>query len=227
MQAANGLLNLGFCQRIINSKELKPNFDWDCDYKPEANFCFLGFISFNFKIQDLAVESIQNLKKIGINILLYSSENPILVDVICKITNLTSVEKVIEGTQIKNIKENEWDDIIKNIPIAIARGTIEDKKYVVNKLQKHKQWIALIGQVLEDGWILRCADVVLSYGSDSTFYSKMVADIHVTDNNFSTLCHSFHEAKSSGIVMSDIELVEAVNPSVLLNPNDEKRCSIM
>jgi len=55
----------------------------------------------------------------------------------------------------------------------------------------------------------------------------MVADIHVTDNNFSTLCHSFHEAKSSGIVMSDIELVEAVNPSVLLNPNDEKRCSIM
>jgi len=140
---------------------------------------------------------------------------------------LTNVERVITGNQIKEIKEHEWDDIAKNMPIAIARGTPEDKKYMVNKLQKRKQCIAVIGQVLEDGWILRCADVVLSYGSESTFFSKIVADIHALDNSFATICLSFFEAKACGINMSDIELVEAVNPSVLMNPNEEKRCNIM
>ncbi len=97
------------------------------------------------------------------------------------------------GTQLEAMPDAELEGIVQQANV-FARIEPETKRRIIKALQTHKQYVAMVGDGVNDVPALKQANLAIVM-NDGTQISKDVADIVLLNNAMSTLPLAFKEGK--------------------------------
>lgn len=104
-----------------------------------------------------------------------------------------TVTEAYTGAQLEKMPDAEFESIVQNANV-FARIEPETKRRIITALQKHKQYVAMVGDGVNDVPALKQANLAIVM-NDGTQISKDVADIVLLNNAMSTLPLAFKEGK--------------------------------
>lgn len=106
----------------------------------------------------------------------------------------TSKKQVMLGTQLDALSDEEYKKIIYDIKVY-ARVSPENKVRIVNTYKSLGKVVAMTGDGVNDAPSLKSADIGVGMGITGTDVTKEVADMIVTDDNFSTIIVAVSEGR--------------------------------
>lgn len=152
-------------------------------YNYDNKEIFIGFVGEKDPIKDGVNESINNLKEAGVKVVMITGDHLKTASAIGKELNLVNQNnEVCLGNQINALTDKELENI--NV---FARVTPIDKMKIVSRYKKMNYVTAMTGDGVNDAPSLKEADVGIAMGKNGTEVAKSVADIILTDDNFSTI----------------------------------------
>ncbi len=155
-----------------NNKELTEN--------PE-NLEVLGFVLIQDKIRKEAPETLEYFKKQGVSVKVISGDNHLTVLNIAKRAGLEDAK----GIDASEITDDNILDIVTKYDV-FGRVKPEQKKEIINALQKLGHTVAMTGDGVNDVLALKEADcsIAMASGSDA---AKHVSQLVLLDSNFAAM----------------------------------------
>lgn len=154
---------------------------FSCNYDNKE--IFIGFVGEKDPIKAGVNESINNLKEAGVKVVMITGDHLKTASAIGKELNLVNKNnEICLGNQINALTDKELENI--NV---FARVTPIDKMKIVSRYKQMNYVTAMTGDGVNDAPSLKEADVGIAMGKNGTEVAKSVADIILTDDNFSTI----------------------------------------
>ncbi|MDW8171297.1 MAG: HAD-IC family P-type ATPase [Anaerolineae bacterium] len=129
----------------------------------------------------------------GLELKVISGDNLETVEAIARQAGFV-VRKGYTGAQIQAMSDADLQAAVKEANV-FARIEPNDKRRLVAALQANRQYVAMVGDGVNDVPALKKANLAIVM-NDGTQISKDVADIVLLDNAMSTLPKAFHEGKT-------------------------------
>lgn len=145
-------------------------------------------------LRDTAVHTIQALNAAGIRTVLVTGDHKKTALYIARGAGIVATpEMVITGTELSTISDEELPRIISKYSV-IARVDPEHKIRVVNAWKKGNNFVAMIGDGVNDAPAIRAADIGVALGSGADITHE-IADIILLDNNLATIQAAVYEGR--------------------------------
>lgn len=151
----------------------------------------MGFILIQDKIKENANVTLNYFKEQGVNIKIISGDNPITVS---KIASRAGIEE-IKSIDMSKVDDSEIEDIIKEYNI-LGRVKPDQKKKIIECLQKNKHFVAMTGDGVNDCLALKTADcsIAMANGSEA---AKNVSQFVLLDSKIDNLPKILKEGRRS------------------------------
>jgi cation-transporting ATPase E len=176
----------------------------DAEGKPQlpSGMMPLGLISFSDVLRDEAKETLQRFADTGIQLKIISGDNPHTVAALAKQAGLSRDIKAISGIELAQMDEARFSQVAEETTI-FGRITPQQKEQLVNALRSRGNYVAMIGDGVNDVLSLKKADIgiAMQSGSDAT---RGVADIVLLNDSFAALPPAFLEGQRIINGMQDI-----------------------
>ncbi|XP_044019378.1 sodium/potassium-transporting ATPase subunit alpha-B-like [Aphidius gifuensis] len=217
---------LAYCDlHLPNSKysqDFKFNTDTPRTYNfPTRQYRFLGLISLIDPPRASVPNAVHTCRAAGIKIIMVTGDHPVTAIAIAKAVgiisegNETKYEKafklgksfsqvnqlgreaiVITGNELRNMNDDELDDIIRNYEeIVFARTSPQQKLLIVESCQRLGEIVAVTGDGVNDSPALRKADIGIAMGIAGSDVAKNAADMVLMDDNFSSIVTGIEEGR--------------------------------
>ena len=105
--------------------------------------------------------------------------------------------EVLTGKDIDNISKKDLNKIIGDYTV-FARVSPEHKLKIVEALKENGKVVAMTGDGVNDAPSVKNANIGVSMGITGTDVTKSVADIIISDDNYSTIVSSIKQSKEGG-----------------------------
>lgn len=178
---------LGFAQKKflpephIKYDELHPNF-------PTEGYTFIGLISLEDPPRDGVPEAIHTCHEAGIKVIMVTGDHPFTAEAIARKVGIIGAERtrdevaklrncdakevgndeygaiVIPGSEIDNLTEEDWDNILSKPEIVFARTSPQQKLEIVKNNQRCGNVVAVTGDGVNDSPALKQADLGIAMG---------------------------------------------------------------
>jgi len=181
---AQGLRVLGFAYR-----NLKENYD---SKKVEQSLIFLGFIGMQDLPRPEVKPAVQACISAGIKVKMITGDSALTAKSVASQVGLTG--KIILGSQLEKIEDNELKNIIDNVAI-FARITPQQKLRIVKILKQKSETVAITGDGINDVLALKSADIGISMGQRGTDVAREVSDMVLTDDNFASIVKAVEQGR--------------------------------
>lgn len=179
---------IAFAYRKINQFDKNKNYDND--------LIFAGFFGIIDPPRSEAKKSVKECRQAGLKVIMITGDHPSTALSIAKKLNIAKSKKeVLTGSEISKLTEYELSKIIKNYSV-FARVTPEHKLMIVKALKKSNNVVAMTGDGVNDAPSIKQADIGLCMGITGTDVTKEVADIIISDDNFSTIVLAIKEGRT-------------------------------
>ena len=141
----------------------------------------LGFVLIQDKIRKEAPDTLAYFKKQGVNVKIISGDN---FKTVCSIAKRAGLEDV-KGMDATLLTEDNVDESLKKYDV-FGRVTPDQKKMLIEHLQKQGHTVAMTGDGVNDVLALKKADcsIAMASGSDA---AKNVSHLVLLDSNFSSM----------------------------------------
>ncbi len=151
----------------------------------------MGFILIQDKIKENANVTLNYFKEQGVDIKIISGDNPITVS---KIASRAGIEE-IKSFDMSKVDDSEIEDIIKEYNI-LGRVKPDQKKKIIECLQKNKHFVAMTGDGVNDCLALKTADcsIAMANGSEA---AKNVSQFVLLDSKIDNLPKILKEGRRS------------------------------
>lgn len=151
----------------------------------------MGFILIQDKIKKNANVTLNYFKEQGVDIKIISGDNPITVS---KIASRAGIEE-IKSIDMSKVDDSEIEDIIKEYNI-LGRVKPDQKKKIIECLQKNKHFVAMTGDGVNDCLALKTADcsIAMANGSEA---AKNVSQFVLLDSKIDNLPKILKEGRRS------------------------------
>lgn len=148
--------------------------------KPK-NLKVLGFILIQDKIRKEAPDTLKYFKEQGVDVKIISGDNFVTV---CNIVKRVGLEDV-KGMDATLLNDDNIDKCLEEYDV-FGRVTPEQKKRIVEVLQKNGHTVAMTGDGVNDVLALKKADcsIAMASGSDA---AKNVSQLVLLDSNFASM----------------------------------------
>lgn len=156
---------------------------------PEEELCFLGLIAMSDPPREEAKEAVAVCKKAGILTVMITGDHPVTAGAIAEeigILGEQSPEKLLTGTELEHMSEEELRQRVKNIRVY-ARVSPEHKIRIVRAWQDNGIITAMTGDGVNDAPALKQANVGVAMGKNGTEAAKEASDMVLADDNFATI----------------------------------------
>ncbi len=162
----------------------------------ETSLTFVGFLGIIDPPKEETFNAIKTCKKAGLKTIMITGDHPTTALAIAKSLGIaTSQNEVLTGEKIDKLSDAELSKIILNYSI-FARVTPEHKLRIVESLKSNKKIVAMTGDGINDAPSIKSANIGVCMGQTGTDVTKEVADIIVSDDNFSTISIAVKEGRT-------------------------------
>uniref|UniRef100_A0A6Q2Z0C2 Sodium/potassium-transporting ATPase subunit alpha n=1 Tax=Esox lucius TaxID=8010 RepID=A0A6Q2Z0C2_ESOLU len=214
---------LGFCHLLMPEDQYPKGFAFDCDdvnFTTE-NLCFVGLMSMIDPPRAAVPDAVGKCRSAGIKVIMVTGDHPITAKAIAKGVGIISegnetVEDiasrlnipvsqvnprdakacVIHGTDLKDLSQEQMDDILRNhTEIVFARTSPQQKLIIVEGCQRQGAIVAVTGDGVNDSPALKKADIGVAMGISGSDVSKQAADMILLDDNFASIVTGVEEGR--------------------------------
>ena len=168
----------------------------NCTNINENDLIFVGFVGIIDPPRKETFSSIKKCKKAGLKTLMITGDHQLTAFAIAKQLGITQHKnEVLTGNDIDNLSDKELTKIISNYSV-FARVTPQHKLRIVNALKLNKNIVSMTGDGINDAPSIKSANIGVCMGITGTDVTKEVADIIITDDNFSTIVVAIEEGRT-------------------------------
>lgn len=184
---SKAMRTLAFAFKILEPGEQPLNVD---NKIVASGLSFLGYVAIADPVRDDVPPAINECIKAGIEVKIITGDNAGTAKEIGRQIGLwddsrDTTANIATGPEIEAMSDDELDARVMDLKI-IARSRPNDKKRVVEALQRCNQVVAVTGDGTNDAPALKAAQVGLSMG-DGTSVAKEASDITIIDNSFASI----------------------------------------
>lgn len=157
------------------------------DNTNETELIFVGFAGIIDPPRKEVFDAVKQNKKAGIKTIMITGDHPLTAFAIAKTLGISkSKDEILTGKNIASLSVMELAKIIDNYSV-FARVTPEHKLKIVKALKLNKKIVAMTGDGVNDAPSVKHANIGVSMGITGTDVTKEVADIIISDDNYSTI----------------------------------------
>uniref|UniRef100_A0A8D3BTS8 Sodium/potassium-transporting ATPase subunit alpha n=1 Tax=Scophthalmus maximus TaxID=52904 RepID=A0A8D3BTS8_SCOMX len=204
---------LGFCHVFMDEEKYPKGFT--------DNLCFVGLMSMIDPPRAAVPDAVGKCRSAGIKVIMVTGDHPITAKAIAKGVGIISegnetVEDiaarlnipvsqvnprdakacVIHGTDLKELSQDQMDDILRNhTEIVFARTSPQQKLIIVEGCQRQGAIVAVTGDGVNDSPALKKADIGVAMGISGSDVSKQAADMILLDDNFASIVTGVEEGR--------------------------------
>ncbi|XP_065649793.1 sodium/potassium-transporting ATPase subunit alpha-like isoform X5 [Hydra vulgaris] len=214
---------LGFAHCNLSSHQYPYGYEFNSE---ELNFqldsyCFIGLMSMLDPPRPSVPDAVCRCRSAGIKVIMVTGDHPVTAKAIAKGVGIISKEIevvddfkmklnipieeannvqakacVISGDTLKQMKQVELDNVLKNYTdIVFARTSPQQKLLIVEGCQRLGSIVAVTGDGVNDSPALKKADIGIAMGIAGSDVSKQAADIILLDDNFSSIVTGVEEGR--------------------------------
>lgn len=151
----------------------------------------LGYVVLTEEIREDAKDTIGYFYEQGVTLKIISGDNPFTVQKIAEAVGIKTSNDVVDCSQLS--EEESFDELVESNTI-FARVTPNQKKSIIEALQRKKHTTAMTGDGVNDILALKSADcsIAMASGSQAT---KNMANLVLLDNRFASLPAVVYEGR--------------------------------
>lgn len=155
----------------------------DCDATAGFAYTFVGFVAFSAPLRDSVSNAIKTCERSGVKVVMISEDNPHVAEATARMVGLTG--KTITGRQIsESVKYGS--ELVYDADIY-AKVTPEQKLYILDRLKKQGEVVAMTGTRTTDAEALELSDVGITIAQHTAGSAYEAADIIMNDDNLSSI----------------------------------------
>ncbi|MGN0687993.1 MAG: HAD-IC family P-type ATPase [Oscillospiraceae bacterium] len=155
----------------------------DCDSTAGFAYTFIGFVAFSAPLRDTVSGAVKSFGLAGIKLVMLTEDEPHVAEATAKSIGLSG--KTITGKEIsRSVKYGAELSFDADI---YARVTPEQKLYILDRLRKNGEVVAMTGTGTTDAEALELADVGITIAQHSAGSACEAADIIMNDDNLSAI----------------------------------------
>lgn len=186
----NALRVLAYASKIVSGDLYNINSN-----EIENNLTFIGLSGMIDPPRPEVKESIKTCYEAGIKVIMITGDHKDTAYAIAKEIGIAkNKNQVITGLMVDELTDKELAKKIDSITV-FARVNPEHKVRIVKALKAHDYIVAMTGDGVNDAPSIKQADIGIGMGITGTDVSKEVADIILTDDNFSTIVSAVEEGR--------------------------------
>ena len=179
--ADNALRTIGFAYK---SKD---------DIDDEEDLIFTGLVGIMDPPKESAKKAVADCKKAGIKVIMITGDHEKTAKAIAKELDILNEGKVITGSQLEKMSDEEYNDIVDDIEVY-ARVRPTQKMRIVETLKKKGNTVSMTGDGVNDAPALKKASIGVAMGN-GTEVAREAADMIIQDNNFATIVKAIREGR--------------------------------
>ncbi len=156
--------------------------------KSMENLTFIALIIMKDKIRDGVHESVRDVTRAGIQIVMITGDGKETASAIaaeCGILNKRAGHMVVTSDELRKMTDEEIKQILPKIRV-VSRALPQDKTRLVRLAGESNLVVGMTGDGINDAPSLKLADVGFSMGS-GTDIAKSASDIVILDNSFTAI----------------------------------------
>jgi len=158
----------------------------------EKNLKYLGFFTFSDTLKPTTKTTIQQAKKLGIQIKIITGDSREVAEAVAKEAGLEIGERVFTGEELDKLEGEKFSEVVEKNNV-FARVSPTQKYRIVEDLQK-KYAVGFLGEGINDAPSLKLASVgiVVESGAD---VSKESGDIILLENDLKVIVDGIREGR--------------------------------
>ena len=162
----------------------------------ENGLSFAGFFGIIDSPREESAGAIALCKKAGLKPIMITGDHPITAFAIAKKLKIAkSQNEVLTGEKINKLSTKELSKIILNYSV-FARVSPEHKLKIVEALKQNNKIVSMTGDGVNDAPSIKSANIGVCMGITGTDVTKEVADIIISDDNFSTIVVAIKQGRA-------------------------------
>lgn len=179
------------------------------DVIPVENYCFVGLISLVDPPRPNVPNAVEKCKEAGIRVIMVTGDHPSTALSIAKkvgiVDKSVTVDEeecdesetavVVQGSDIENFLESDWERVLGHEQIVFARTAPHQKLAIVRELQNRGHVVAATGDGVNDAPALKKANTGIAMGISGSDVSREAADIVLLDDNFASIVSGVEEGR--------------------------------
>ena len=179
--ASNALRTIAFAYKIKDEND------------NEENLIFTGFVGMIDPPKKSAKKAIRECQNAGIKVVMITGDHEKTAKAIAEDLKIFTNGKVITGSQLEQLSEKEYLDIVEDIQVY-ARVKPSQKMRIVETLKNKGHIVSMTGDGVNDAPALKKASIGVAMG-DGTEVAREAADMIIQDNNFATIVKAIKEGR--------------------------------
>ena len=155
----------------------------DCDATAGFAYTFVGFVAFSAPLRDSVSNALKTCERSGVKVVMLSEENPHVAEATARMVGLTG--KTITGKQIsESVKYGS--ELMYDADIY-AKVTPEQKLYILDRMKKQGEVVAMTGTRTTDAEALELADVGITISQHTAGSTYEASDIIMNNDDLSSI----------------------------------------
>lgn len=161
----------------------------------ENNLTFLGLCGMLDDLKEGVKEAVDDCRGAGITTVMITGDSPATALAIAKKAGITCDEsEVFTGEQLDSMTKPQLKEAVKRGRV-FARVSPKHKNIIVKIKQAQGEVVAMTGDGVNDAPPVKSADIGIVMGKSGTEVTKSVADMVITDDNFTTIVSAVREGR--------------------------------
>ncbi len=163
----------------------------DCDATAGFAYTFVGFVALSAPLRDSVANALKTCERSGVNVVMLTEDNPHVAEATARMIGLTG--KTITGKQISD-SVKYGNDLMFDADIY-AKVTPEQKLYIMDRLKKQGEVVAMTGTRTTDAEALEKADVGITISQHTVGSTYEASDIIMNDDNLASIAGMISSAR--------------------------------
>lgn len=161
----------------------------------EKDLIFVGICGMIDPIRDEAEDAIKRCKEAGIHPVMITGDHKNTAVAIAKrLGIINNASESLTGVELDNISDDDLSKTIEKYSV-FARVQPEHKTRIINAYKKKDMVVAMTGDGVNDAPSIKSADIGVGMGITGTDVTKNVADMILSDDNFSTIVYAVAQGR--------------------------------
>lgn len=161
----------------------------------EDDLTFVGLCGMMDDLKEGVKEAVDDCRGAGITTVMITGDSPATALAIAKKAGITCNEdEVFTGEQLDKMTKPQLREAVKKGRV-FARVSPKHKNIIVKIKQSQGEVVAMTGDGVNDAPPVKSADIGIVMGKSGTEVTKSVADMVITDDNFTTIVSAVREGR--------------------------------